>query len=79
MSHVSYSLRRTFWFVWRWQADYDWGERSETGLSLGRKAARRRGRARLREAQKGRGPAAAERHRPTSPPSHLDRGPPRDP
>ena len=58
MSHVSYSLRRVFWFVWRWQADYDWGQRFETGLSLRRAAARWKGRARLREAQKRHAPAA---------------------
>lgn len=50
VSHLSYSLRRVFWFVWRWEADFDWGERSQTGLSLGRGAARWRGRAPLREA-----------------------------
>jgi hypothetical protein len=51
MTHLSYSLRRVFWFVWRWQADHDGGKHTETGLSLGRRAARWSGRSRLREAR----------------------------
>lgn len=51
MSHFSYNLHRVFWFVWRWQSDFDWGERSETGLSVGRAAARRRARAQLHQAR----------------------------
>lgn len=59
MTHLSYSLRRVFWFVWRWQADYDGGKLSETCLSLRRGAARWSGRARLREARAQRKPASA--------------------
>lgn len=49
VSNVSYTLRRAFWFVWRWQTDYDWGARSDTGLAVGRPEARRKARVRLRE------------------------------
>lgn len=48
--NVSYSLRPAFWFVWRWRTDYSWGRQTDTGLSLGRGAARRKARTRLREA-----------------------------
>jgi len=50
--HVSYSLRRAFWFVWRWQTDYNWGLQSDTGLSLGRGAAQRKARTRLGEGRR---------------------------
>jgi hypothetical protein len=53
VTHVSYTLRPVFWFIWRWDADYDWGQRSETGLSFGRATARWSARARVREAKAG--------------------------
>ena len=52
MSRFSYNLRRVFWFVWRWKADFDWGDRVETGLTLGRAAARWSACARLRQRQR---------------------------
>ena len=76
VNHFSYNLHRVFWCVWRWQSDFDWGERSETGSSVGRAAARRKARARLDQARKLPSPARGRIDNPVSRPRNLHRASP---
>jgi len=47
LSYSHYRLWRTWWFVWRWEAT-DRDDRTESGLALGKAAARRAARNWLR-------------------------------